>query len=420
MKRLFWILLPLGWSSALWAASISQGEYFINADPGPGNGTAFTASGSSISRTIDVPVNVIAALPPGLHQLAVRVKDSEGDWSIAHAFPFYRFDPDPQATTGNIVAAEYYFDVDPGPGNGTAISITPGNTISKTVSVPVNVIAALPAGLHQLVCRVQDSEGDWSIAHAFPFYRFEPENTAARQITKVTYQWFQNGSPASAAYELIPDPAAAFVSFNQLASLAGLQEGGAYQLVFTPYDSAGAVGIAATRDVLVETIDSNGDGIPDQWAVTYGFGIFDDIAQLNSDTDSLNNLQEFLNQTNPLNKDSDIDGLNDDAEVGLAAFGFDPTLTQVELVNAFLDSAVSAGLYGRDQIGYLAAGSPVLERDDLSGNFVVNLALESGSTLSDFAPFAINQGMTSFLGDGSLDYEFAPPGATFFLILKAK
>jgi hypothetical protein len=117
--------------------------------------------------------------------------------------------------------------------------------------------------------------------------------------------------------------------------------------------------------------DSDGDGMGDGWELYYGFMPYDDgeinysIGTPNSvegplgdvDEDGLNNKDEFLNPidgnvdnvrtTNPLNPDTDGDGLTDGDEVKLAPYGYktDPTkidsdgdgLTDFEEVTLGLD-----------------------------------------------------------------------------------
>ncbi|AZQ85697.1 hypothetical protein EKO29_17865 [Colwellia sp. Arc7-635] len=62
--------------------------------------------------------------------------------------------------------------------------------------------------------------------------------------------------------------------------------------------------------------DSDGDGIDDWWEDLYDLNSQDDTdALLDGDTDGLTNLEEFQYSTNPLNSDSDNDGLSDSEEI---------------------------------------------------------------------------------------------------------
>ena len=63
------------------------------------------------------------------------------------------------ARAQNIVAAEYFFNTDPGPGNGTPISITAGTTITvNNLNIPST---SLSTGWHTLCVRTKDSNNVW-------------------------------------------------------------------------------------------------------------------------------------------------------------------------------------------------------------------------------------------------------------------
>jgi hypothetical protein len=71
--------------------------------------------------------------------------------------------------------------------------------------------------------------------------------------------------------------------------------------------------------------DTDGDGLPDGWEVDYGFDPLDPNdpgANADPDHDKLSNLDEYTNETNPLDPDTDDDGFPDGWEVDN---GYDPT-----------------------------------------------------------------------------------------------
>lgn len=70
------------------------------------------------------------------------------------------------------------------------------------------------------------------------------------------------------------------------------------------------------------TTDTDGDGMPDAWETNWGFNI-NELADalLDADNDGLNNIDEYLNGTNPRLNDTDGDGFFDGIEVSQ---GFDP------------------------------------------------------------------------------------------------
>jgi hypothetical protein len=77
MKRIFIIFFAF-WLGRVAAASLQQGEWFIDSDPGVGSGTAFSAS--SAGGAVAIPSGTIQALTPGIHLLGVRFQDDGGDW----------------------------------------------------------------------------------------------------------------------------------------------------------------------------------------------------------------------------------------------------------------------------------------------------------------------------------------------------
>ncbi|HZY78287.1 MAG TPA: gliding motility-associated C-terminal domain-containing protein [Cyclobacteriaceae bacterium] len=143
--------------------NISKAEYYIDSDPGQGNGTPITIpTGATSSFVFNVPTTSLSA---GFHFLAVRVRDLDKHWSILEARGFFIT----TATTNvpDLIAAEYFFDVDPGQGGGTSIPVTPGATTSFTVPVPTG---SLSQGFHFLGIRVKASDGRWGIFESRGFY----------------------------------------------------------------------------------------------------------------------------------------------------------------------------------------------------------------------------------------------------------
>ena len=63
-------------------------------------------------------------------------------------------------TTPLIVEAEYFWDTDPGFGNGTDLSVSSDTTIDQNFMVPID---NLTAGLHSLYVRSRDMYNRWSL-----------------------------------------------------------------------------------------------------------------------------------------------------------------------------------------------------------------------------------------------------------------
>ena len=119
--------------------SITAAEYFIDTDPGKGNGVAITVStpGDIVNFTASIPT---ASLSTGFHFAAIRVKDANGVWGLFEKRGFYISSSTTDAA--NITAAEYFFDADPGVGNGTLVSVgTTGAIVNFTAVIPTSLSA---------------------------------------------------------------------------------------------------------------------------------------------------------------------------------------------------------------------------------------------------------------------------------------
>ena len=152
-------------NSATDAAAITAAEYFIDSDPGTGNGTAINigSSGNTVTFTALVPTTSLAG---GFHTLAIRTRNTDGEWSLFETRPFYISS---QTTDmGIITAAEYFIDTDPGVGNGSSLAInSPGNTVNQMFIA--NVPAGTSNGQHRLAIRTRDANGIWSLFEVSEF-----------------------------------------------------------------------------------------------------------------------------------------------------------------------------------------------------------------------------------------------------------
>ncbi|QHT69791.1 hypothetical protein GXP67_25670 [Rhodocytophaga rosea] len=159
-------LLVMGLSGAsgtAWAQTVSSAEYFFDTDPGVGNGTSITiTAGASVEINAEIDMT---SLTTGTHILFVRTRDSNGRWSLMEGRTFLIQDA-PVISTPTITAAEYFFDTDPGNGNGTSLSVTAGSTIDLEPEIN---LTGLAAGVHTLFVRTRDSNGKWSLIEGRTF-----------------------------------------------------------------------------------------------------------------------------------------------------------------------------------------------------------------------------------------------------------
>lgn len=154
------------------AADINAMEYFLNADPGFGNGTAIPLTPSGDILLNNTPIGGINSLPLGIHKINIRALSTSGNWSHSSVFLFYVVsggDFIPTQSAANVEAMEYFFNADPGFGNGTSINIPPGTDVRQT-NIALTGVEALAVGVNQLTLRYKDVKGNWSHNNTILFY----------------------------------------------------------------------------------------------------------------------------------------------------------------------------------------------------------------------------------------------------------
>jgi hypothetical protein len=92
----------------------------------------------------------------------VRTKDETGKWNIAFTDEMYKFSNRAEGVLyplPSITQIEYFFDVDPGFGNGSEITISPDSIIFENFLADITSIGT---GRHHLFVRVKDENSHWS------------------------------------------------------------------------------------------------------------------------------------------------------------------------------------------------------------------------------------------------------------------
>ncbi len=215
------------------ATQINKMEYFIDVDPGFGNGIDVPVAPSATLNAVVFAPN-ISALPTGLHQLFVRTKNTDGKWSQSNAQLFFR-EAINAATSYQVDKMEYFFDTDPGFGTATDVAITLAAALNSFVFSPD--ISLLPTGLHQLFVRTHNSNGKWSQSIPQIFYKENAAAATAFQVDKMEY--FFDTDPGFGS--------ATNVSITSAATISGF--------VFTPDISLLAGGL---HQLFVRTKNNNG------------------------------------------------------------------------------------------------------------------------------------------------------------------
>lgn len=199
-----------------YAQQVTQAEYFFDIDPGFGSGTSITIAPSNDIQ-IDQMLN-ISGLSPGFHTAFFRVKDNSNNWSPVLSKLFYIENGFGELAT--VLNAEYFFDTDPGYGQGISLTITQGQEIQLDQMLD---ISNLTPGFHMAHVRVKDSNDSWSQVYTKPFY-IEIHRGQPSLINRMEY--FYDTDPGignGIAYtDFTPGT---FISESFLAEVGGLQPG---------------------------------------------------------------------------------------------------------------------------------------------------------------------------------------------------
>lgn len=144
------------------AADIVAAEYFLDSDPGIGLGTSI-ATGLAADSVEFISSIAIGSISLGLHNLYIRTKNNDGIWSISEnrLINVYK--------TGNntIVWSEYFFNTDPGVGNGIGSAVpAPANSVEYTTTASV---LSLLSGNNIIYERTKNADGIWSISEGRSF-----------------------------------------------------------------------------------------------------------------------------------------------------------------------------------------------------------------------------------------------------------
>ncbi len=202
MKRIpVFLLLPL-FSGIAFSASLQDGEWFIDADPGVGSGVSFVPSAGT---PVTISAAVIDALPPGVHLLGVRLRDDEGAWSHTVWRSFYREEVADEPAA--LADGEWFFDTDPGAGEGASFTTSTG---SFSIDLNPGDLEELVPGIHLLGVRLRDSHGRWGQTVWRTFYK-EEEWEEAPPIASFEYRIVRDDEVVATA-TAFPDAPASVVN----------------------------------------------------------------------------------------------------------------------------------------------------------------------------------------------------------------
>ena len=238
--------------STLTAQQISSAEYFFDADPGQGNGTAVSITTPADTVTLQFNAGV-TGLTVGPHYFCLRTKDSQGVWSMQTSRLFY-INPVPPPPNEEIVQAEYFFDTDPGVGNGTAVTIT---TPADTVTLQANAnTTGLSVGPHYFCMRTKNVKGIWSLQQSRMFYVNPVPPSPNQPVVQAEYFYDTDPGQGNGTAVTIPQGDTVTSTFNLTNPFAS----GSHYFVFRTKDNDGTWSLQMSKQFNVcTTYGANSD-----------------------------------------------------------------------------------------------------------------------------------------------------------------
>ncbi|MCI5057760.1 MAG: T9SS type A sorting domain-containing protein [Flavobacteriales bacterium] len=236
---------------------VVEAEYFHDSDPGLGNGIALTATDGNLDEMIEeIVATKVNSLSPGVHSLNVRVKDDLGNWGNTFSVVFNTLDSlvNVQRTI-EVNKGEFFWDTDPGPGNGSALLAFDGN-FDDAIEAIYNSTSNLPAnGVHKLGVRIKDDNG-WGPTFSVVAHILDPLSTAVDPILVDKAEYFWDNDPGAGngnallAFDGNFDEAIESI-YNSTSNLPG---SGAHMLGIRVKDGAGTWG--PTFSIVTNILDS--------------------------------------------------------------------------------------------------------------------------------------------------------------------
>lgn len=174
---------------------IIEAEYFWDADPGQGNGTALLALDGNLDEAIEALFSSNVASPPaGLHTFNIRVKGEDNSWSNVFAYVVNVGTSVLSSRDAKIVQAEYFWDADPGQGNGIPILAADGALDEVVEDLFNGTLASPPLGLHTFNIRVYGEDNTWS--NVFTHVVNVKNNTVtSRDVAVIEAEYFWDVDP---------------------------------------------------------------------------------------------------------------------------------------------------------------------------------------------------------------------------------
>ncbi|MEO6542021.1 MAG: T9SS type A sorting domain-containing protein, partial [Ferruginibacter sp.] len=247
MKKILLLIIAINCLAYVQAQIINAAEFFIDADPGPGNGTSINIPVPGTTVNFSTLISA-AALSNGFHFVGIRTRDNAGKWGLFESRGFYISTQTSNVT--NIVAAEFFIDTDPGVGSGTSIPVATGPAPTFVATIP---IVALSNGFHFISIRTKDDGGKWGLFENRGFY-ITTQTTNVNNIVEA--EFFVDTDPGignGTSIALTSGPNPTFVATVPTAALSG----GFHFVSIRTKDADGKWGLFENRGFYISTQTNN-------------------------------------------------------------------------------------------------------------------------------------------------------------------
>jgi hypothetical protein len=217
MKKLCVFLVVIIAATGLCAQTLVRAEYFVDTDPGPGNGIGVSVDAINTIQQFITP----GLFSEGVHLVGIRTQSNNGFWSVTNFRSFIVDEPDNGIqTTHEIISAEYFIDTDPGPGNGIELPIDTGFSINETLLTDM-----VSLGVHRIGLRTQSSNGIWSIPNFRSFIVQLNEEGVTESYEIVAAEYFTDIDPGPGLGIPIPISPSDSISLDETINQLGEQLG---------------------------------------------------------------------------------------------------------------------------------------------------------------------------------------------------
>lgn len=197
MLRNFLLTAAGLWSIALVGQGLTAAEYFWDTDPGPGNGTAVAAVDGSFGDALEAILLETSTLPAvGPHTLGIRVRDVNNNWGPLFTIVVVVDPSILEAPQIQVTQAEYFWDSDPGAGNGTPMLAFDGD-FNSALEIVLAETAALPSiEPHTLGIRARDANNAWGPVFSTVIV-VEPSLQSVPEILVTLAEFFWDSDPGA-------------------------------------------------------------------------------------------------------------------------------------------------------------------------------------------------------------------------------